>query len=211
MGVDHHVPCPEDLTLVKLMCKNPNYLFVDSVDRDRTQWQDAGNFSILNTGFRGSEPVQIHPQQHYYMKLKKATLPYTDANINLRYLFLRVRINANSISARRPFTSNQWFQEEMFFVPMDDERYVIIPAGTPTPPTWIHLKSPMKIPVFNPYKSNIEIEWVTPAGTPLVFGNPAPPALDTATLQTYAIFKLTSCCDEGACNNETKMAHKRKC
>jgi hypothetical protein len=213
MGPDHHVPCPENLTPNKLMCKNPNYIFVDSVNRDRFAWQDAGHFTVLNTEFRGSEPVQVHPQQHYYMKLKKATFPYDAAYVNLRYLFLRVRINANSISSRRPFSNNQWFQEEMFFVPMDDERY-LVPAGVSTPPSWIHLKSSMKIPVFNPYKSNIEIEWLTLAGAPIVFGNPAPvppPAAigpDNPLLQTYALFEITSCCDEGACNNESKM---RRC
>jgi hypothetical protein len=122
-------------------------------------------------------------------------------------------MDSNSVSARRPFSNNQWFQEETFFIPMDDERYVIIPAATPNPPTWIHLKSPMKIPVFNPYKTDIEIEWITPAGTPLVFGNPIGGA-DNPLLQTYVHLKLTSCCDEGACNNESKIANsvvRHKC
>ena len=195
-GPDYYVPNPKNITPDKVMCKNPYYLIIDSTGRERATYANAGSFTLIADNLSGSQPVQPHPQQQYYMKLQSAVLPYNVLWINAQYLLLRVRIMSNSISRRSPLSNNPVVQDETFMVFMNDTRHIapIIAGPNLQAPAYINCYSPMKIVGFNPFKSDIEVTWMDRAGNALNFGNPAPPGADDPLLQTSFVIKLKECC-----------------
>jgi hypothetical protein len=165
-----------------------DYMVLDSTYRDRAINQDASSFIVpwaSMSAKTGTEGVK-----QYYVKLVSACLPYNALWVNDMYVQLRV-VCSSASSTRKFSTNNPNITSATFVVPMDEHRF-LVPGAVLTPPTFIHLSSPMI--QYLPFKvddSTITLTWLTAAGVQLAFGNPALPGADNAALQTYIIMQLS--------------------